>query len=130
GDAQFTTVFSQTGSTRTLDTPAPTLSVYALGVSSIHWTWSTITGAQTYNLYYATGTLAAGGLTGTSTDEVGLSTNVAYGRQLSAVVNGIESALSAITTRSMVEASELKSRASLVCCISLAITKCPSQPLN
>src|SRR5439155_11080790 len=70
----------------------------ALGVSSISWTWGAITGAQTYNLYYATGTLVASGLTGTSTNEVGLSTNIAYGRQLTAVVNGIESALSPITT--------------------------------
>src|SRR5437667_186395 len=33
GDAQFTTAFSQTGSTRTLDTPVPALSGTALGIS-------------------------------------------------------------------------------------------------
>src|SRR5205823_3987453 len=80
GTLNWNTVYNfvTVGSTPTLPVPAPILSGTALGVSSISWTWSTIAGAQTYNLYYATGTLVAGGLTGTGTAEVGLSTNVAY----------------------------------------------------
>ena len=91
--------FSLVGTTQTLNAPSPTNLVgVALGVSSISWTWSTVTGAQSYNLYYATGTLDIAGISGTSVNEINLSTNVAYGRQVTAVVNGIESPLSAATT--------------------------------
>ena len=38
----------------------------------------TVTGAQTYNLYFASGTLDVAGLTGTSFNEINLSTNVSY----------------------------------------------------
>ena len=101
GDSMWITTFSVIGSTRTLDVPPPTNLVgVALGVSSISWTWSTVTGAQSYNVYPASNPVLP--LVNVSTSpwvELGLSTNTAYGVQVTAVVNGVESALSPATTR-------------------------------
>jgi len=100
GDS-FVTAFSTTGSTRTLDVPVPgNFQGAALGVSSISWTWNTVSGASQYRIYQATSPLTLVGTSGTTTYiETALSTNTAYGRQVTAVVNGVESALSnSVTT--------------------------------
>jgi fibronectin type 3 domain-containing protein len=99
GDA-FASAFSAIGSTRTLNVPSPTgLSGFALGVSSISWNWSPVSGAQSYNVYPASNTVfpVANRLTA-DWMETGLSTNTANGVRVTAIVNGVESSLSAATT--------------------------------
>ncbi|HVO32852.1 MAG TPA: fibronectin type III domain-containing protein, partial [Elusimicrobiota bacterium] len=92
------TAFSLVGWVKTLDVAVPSgLSGTALGISSISWTWNAAPGAGFYNLY------AAGSLTlvvSTPTPgyvETALGTNVDYSRVVTAVVNGLESALSPST---------------------------------
>src|SRR5439155_8876378 len=98
----FATGFSLAGSTLTLPVPAPAIvNGTALGVSSISWTWSAVTGAQSYNVYSASSptTALGSGLGAPTFNETGLSTNTAYGIQVSAFVNGVESPLTPATTR-------------------------------
>src|SRR5207245_2112681 len=96
----ISTAFSLTGSTVTLPTPPPnSLSGAAQGVSSITWTWSSVTGASSYNLYQATSSaLVQSAIVGLSVTEVGLATNTAYGRRVTAIVSGVETALSISAT--------------------------------
>jgi len=90
------TDFSLYGSTRTLDTPAPTgLSAQVLGVSSISWNWNLVAGATAYNLYEATAPATLVISTPTAGFvETGLSTNTQYGLVVTAIVNSKESAQS------------------------------------
>jgi hypothetical protein len=88
------------GSTATLLPPAPTgLAGTAQGVSSMTWAWGAVTGATAYKLYMATSptTVVYTGAANTFT-EINLSTNTAYGRQVSAIVSGVESPLSPSVT--------------------------------
>ena len=96
----FLTGFLGPVSTQTLSDPPTGLFGTALGVSSITWQWNSVVGASSYNLYMATSptTLIANINSGTTYNEVGLSTNVAYGRVVTAVNAGGESALSASAT--------------------------------
>ena len=50
----------------------------AQGVSSITWTWNSVVGASSYNLYIASSpsTLIANITSGTSYNDINLSTNV------------------------------------------------------
>ena len=89
-------------STRTLDVPTPAeLAGSALGVSSISWTWDAFSGIPgiSYNVYQATSPatrIYSGALN--SFIETGLSTNTANGVAVSAMLDGIESPLSAAAT--------------------------------
>ena len=85
----FMTAFSVPGSTVTLQASAPSgLTGTALGVSSISWTWSSVANASSYNLYMATSTATLiANVASPSYNEIGLSTNIAYGRVVTAVVS-------------------------------------------
>ena len=100
GDNLWITTFSVVGSTRTLDVPVPsTLVGVALGVSSISWNWGLVVGAQSYNVYPASNPVSpVANVSSPPWPELNLSTNVAYGVQATAVVNGVESALTLPTT--------------------------------
>ncbi len=97
GDDQFTTAFSVTGSTVTRGVPVPqNLTATALGVSSMSWTWTAIPQATSYRLYMATSpTTLVTTAASAAVDEVGLSTNTLYSRVVSAVISGVEGAVSA-----------------------------------
>ena len=70
-----------------------------LGVSSISWNWGTVVGAQSYNVYPASNPVSpVANVSSPPWPELNLSTNVAYGIQVTAVVNGVESALTLPTT--------------------------------
>ena len=110
----FASAFSASGSTRTLNVPVPqNLIGTALGVSSISWTWSSVTGASSYNVYEATSTSTLVGTSGTNSFfDINLSTNIAYGRVVTAIVGGVESGLSASATTYTLARQRLDSRRS------------------
>ncbi len=67
---------------------------YALGSSSITWTWNPVVNATSYNVYLATSpsTLVAS-VSVSSDTEIGLAINTLYGRTVTAVVGGLEGPL-------------------------------------
>src|SRR5207244_3349043 len=71
----------------------------AQGVSSMTWAWGAVNGASAYKLYEASSpaTVIYTGAASTFT-EIGLSTNTAYGAQVTAIVSGVESPLSPSVT--------------------------------
>jgi len=97
--AGIPTAFSTTASTVTMPTPSPaSLAGSALGVSSINWTWNSVTGASSYNFYNATDdSLLQANITSPYA-EINLSTNTPYGRKIAAVLNNVESVLSPSAT--------------------------------
>ena len=97
----FLTAFSTTNSTATLTVPPPTgLTGTALSVSTISWTWNPVADAQSYNVYPASNPVSPiGNVLSPAWIETGLSTNTAYGLQVTAIISGVESVLSPATTR-------------------------------
>ncbi|MFC1522486.1 fibronectin type III domain-containing protein [Elusimicrobiota bacterium] len=76
---------------------APTSS--DLGITSMSWTWGSLSGAHYYKVYRGSDTtLLNGNVTSNSFDETSLSTNTAYGLRVSAVNATGESELSSIAT--------------------------------
>ena len=92
----FASAFSAVGSTCTLAITTPTgLHGTALDVSDISWSWNPVAGASSYNVYPASNpTSPIANVVAPSWVEMNLSTNTAYGVQVTAIVGGLESALS------------------------------------
>jgi len=88
------------GSTQTLSLPTPgAFSAAALGVSSIAWTWLDIEGEEGYRVVTTTGGRLSGGLAAGTVlwDELRLSTNTAYTRQVAAFAGPAASTAAALT---------------------------------
>ncbi len=91
---------TDSGNSRVLEfgMPAPTgLAGAGQGDSSMTWTWNAVAGATGYDFYPSTGGPAIP-VTGTALTQTGLSTNTAYGAQVSATNAGSQGILSSAAT--------------------------------